>query len=228
MEAHKSGEEDRLSPHARAASARFPWARQATGLYLGWWLRQQGTKAHRTVRGCSSPDLRFLEWVDVALRALRSWSFLGHSILHGVKYGGVRPVMKWYHEGLQNPSSRFESWRACPGTSRYLVSGAVLYLTAYFNFVKLNSMKFFYVYVLYNKCRNFIYIGYSENLTKRIQEHSEGKVKSTKHYLPLKLIFYEAYPTKSDAKRREKYLKSNKGKTTLMTMLKSHFSMSQV
>ena len=87
-------------------------------------------------------------------------------------------------------------------------------------------MKFFYVYVLYNSYKNFIYIGYSENLKQRIQEHNEGKVRSTKAYTPLKLIFYEAYPTKSDAKRREKYLKTNKGRTTLMTMLKSHFSMS--
>ena len=84
-------------------------------------------------------------------------------------------------------------------------------------------MKFFYVYVLYNSYKNFIYIGYSENLKQRIQEHNEGKVKSTKAYTPLKLIFYEAYPSKSDAKRREKYLKTNKGKTSLTTMLKDYF-----
>ena len=84
-------------------------------------------------------------------------------------------------------------------------------------------MKFYYVYVLHNFSKNFVYIGYSENLKQRIQEHNEGKVKSTKAHLPLKLIFYEAYPTKSDAKRREKYLKSNKGRTTLMTMLKDYF-----
>lgn len=85
-------------------------------------------------------------------------------------------------------------------------------------------MKFYYVYALHNPSKNFIYIGYSENLKQRFQEHSEGKVKSTKGLTPLKLIFYEAYPTKSDAKRREKYLKSNKGRTTLMTMLKDYFS----
>lgn len=84
-------------------------------------------------------------------------------------------------------------------------------------------MEFFYVYVLRNEERNFIYIGYSENLKQRVQEHNEGKVQSTKFYKPLKLIFYEAYLTKSDAKRREKYLKSNKGRTTLTTMLKDYF-----
>ncbi len=85
-------------------------------------------------------------------------------------------------------------------------------------------MKFFYVYVLFNKNKNFIYIGYSENLKQRIQEHNEGKVRSTRAYIPLRLIFYEAYPTRSDVKRREKYLKSNKGRTTLMTMLKDYFN----
>ncbi|MBI2621156.1 MAG: GIY-YIG nuclease family protein [Candidatus Levybacteria bacterium] len=89
-------------------------------------------------------------------------------------------------------------------------------------------MKFFYVYVLYNKNRNFIYIGYSEDLKSRVPSHNKGENKSTKPYTPLELIFYEAYRNKKDAKRRELYLKSNRGRTTLMTMLKEYFSMSQV
>jgi len=84
-------------------------------------------------------------------------------------------------------------------------------------------MKFYYVYVLQNSIRNFIYIGYSEDLKQRIISHNEGKNKSTKPYIPLELIHYEAYRNKKDAKRRELYLKSNKGKTTLMTMLKEYF-----
>lgn len=87
-------------------------------------------------------------------------------------------------------------------------------------------MKFFYVYVLHNPSKNFIYIGYSKNIKQRFQEHNEGKAKSTKFYRPLKLIFYEAYLNKSDAKRREKYLKTNKGKTTLTTMLTNYLNSS--
>ncbi len=85
----------------------------------------------------------------------------------------------------------------------------------------------FYVYTLHNPSKKFIYIGYSENLKQRFQEHNSGKVKSTQFYKPLKLIFYEAYTTKSDAKRREMYLKTNKGKTTLTTMLKDYFNQVQ-
>lgn len=84
-------------------------------------------------------------------------------------------------------------------------------------------MRFFSVYVLYNPLKDFIYVGYSENLKARVGEHNEGKVRSTKAYRPLTLIFYEAYLGRSDAKRREKYLKTNRDRTTLMTMLKDYF-----
>ncbi len=85
-------------------------------------------------------------------------------------------------------------------------------------------MKFYYVYILHNKNRNFIYIGYSENLKQRITAHNNGYSKSTKEYLPLELIHYEAYKNKRDAKRRELYLKTNRGRTTLITMLKEYFN----
>jgi len=84
-------------------------------------------------------------------------------------------------------------------------------------------MKFYYVYVLYNKIKNFIYIGYSEDLKRRLKEHNSGLSKSTKPYIPLEIIHYEAYKNIKDAKRREEYLKTNRGRTTLMTMLKEYF-----
>ena len=84
-------------------------------------------------------------------------------------------------------------------------------------------MKYFYVYVLRNTSKNFIYIGYSEDLKQRLTSHNNGENKSTKLYIPLELIHYEAYRNMADAKRREKYLKCNRGKTTLKTMLKNYF-----
>ena len=88
-------------------------------------------------------------------------------------------------------------------------------------------MKFYYVYVLFNPQKDFIYIGYSENLKGRIKDHNDGAVKSTRQYGPLELIHYEAYKSKVDAKRREQYLKTNKGRTTIMTMLKDYFAQSK-
>jgi putative endonuclease len=84
-------------------------------------------------------------------------------------------------------------------------------------------MKFYYVYILHNSLKNFIYIGYSEDLKKRFESHNQGRNKATKAYVPLELIHYEAYKNMVDAKRRELYLKTNRGRTTLMTMLKEYF-----
>lgn len=67
-------------------------------------------------------------------------------------------------------------------------------------------------------------MGYSENLKERIISHNKGENKSTKAYLPLELIHYEAYRNMKDAKRREDYLKTTKGRTTLRMMLKEYLS----
>jgi putative endonuclease len=85
-------------------------------------------------------------------------------------------------------------------------------------------MKFFYVYVLKSLTKNFIYIGYTENLKQRFKEHNSGESKSTRPYLPYEIVHYEAYRNMEDAKRREHYLKTNKGKTALKTMLVEYFN----
>ena len=58
------------------------------------------------------------------------------------------------------------------------------------------------------------------DLKRRYKEHKYGKVKSTKHRKPLELIHYEVYKLKSDAERREKYLKTTEGKYFLKQQLK--------
>lgn len=63
-----------------------------------------------------------------------------------------------------------------------------------------------YVYVL--KLNNGrVYIGFTSDLKRRIQEHKSGKTFTTRKYLPLRLIYYECYLAKDDAIRREKTLK---------------------
>ena len=76
-----------------------------------------------------------------------------------------------------------------------------------------------YVYFLFLKNGN-IYTGSTNDLRRRITEHELGKVVSTKHKRPLKLITYEAYMLKSDATRREKFLKTTEGKRLLKLQLK--------
>ena len=62
---------------------------------------------------------------------------------------------------------------------------------------------------LYSKKQkdNKLYIGSTNNLRKRLKEHNDGKVFSTKSRIPFKLIYYEAYKSEKDARKRESNLK---------------------
>ncbi|MBU0612977.1 GIY-YIG nuclease family protein [Patescibacteria group bacterium] len=83
----------------------------------------------------------------------------------------------------------------------------------------------YYVYLLKSKKDSKHYIGYTNNLTKRLKEHNDGKVISTKSRRPLAVIYYEAYTSKVDALKREKNLKLfSKSYYGLKTRLKDTFT----
>ncbi len=63
------------------------------------------------------------------------------------------------------------------------------------------------------------YVGYSNDFERRFQEHNQGRVKSTKHRKPFRLLFKEDFETEIEAKRRELYWKSGAGRRKL----KEHF-----
>lgn len=86
------------------------------------------------------------------------------------------------------------------------------------------SMSFCYVYVLKSLKKDFIYVGFTHDLKNRLEQHNNRENLSTKHYAPFELIHYEAYRNEKDAKRREEYFKTTKGKVTLKQMLKEYFS----
>jgi len=64
-----------------------------------------------------------------------------------------------------------------------------------------------YVYLLKSQKSKWVYIGYTSNLTKRLSEHNSGKNYSTRKYLPIRLVYYEAYSSKLDAIERQRQLK---------------------
>lgn len=68
-----------------------------------------------------------------------------------------------------------------------------------------------------------MYIGFTNNLKKRLTEHASGKVESTKNRLPVKLIHYEYFIIEKDAKAREKFLKSGYGRKQFQAILKNTF-----
>ncbi|MDP2585637.1 MAG: GIY-YIG nuclease family protein, partial [Candidatus Levybacteria bacterium] len=68
------------------------------------------------------------------------------------------------------------------------------------------------------------YIGYTADLRKRLKQHNAGLSKATKPFKPYKLIFYEAFLSRIDAKRREEYLKSGWGFRSIKKMLKNYLN----
>jgi putative endonuclease len=82
---------------------------------------------------------------------------------------------------------------------------------------------FYYVYVLESLKTNDLYIGYTVDLRKRLNEHNRRLNFSTKAFVPWQLIHYEAYLNEKDAKRREKYLKTSQGSRLLKRMVKEYF-----
>jgi putative endonuclease len=65
-----------------------------------------------------------------------------------------------------------------------------------------------YVYLLSNNKTKWIYIGCTQDLEKRLDEHKKGRVFTTKKMLPVELIYYEAFRSKDCAYQREKNLKA--------------------
>ncbi len=85
-------------------------------------------------------------------------------------------------------------------------------------------MNYYYVYVLQSKKDNKFYIGYTNDLKRRVKEHNDGKVKSTATRVPLKLIYWEGCLSQTDAVNREKYLKSAWGKRYIKNRLKFYLT----
>ena len=80
----------------------------------------------------------------------------------------------------------------------------------------------FYVYVLISGVDGGFYTGLTGDLKRRVEEHSEGLVETTRDRRPLELVYYEACNSRKDAYRREKYLKTSGGKRYLRNRLSEH------
>jgi putative endonuclease len=78
----------------------------------------------------------------------------------------------------------------------------------------------FYIYILYSLRDKGLYIGFTIELKNRLIRHASGKVTATKFRRPLKLIHYEYFINKEDAKSREEFLKSGYGRKQLKEFLK--------
>ena len=84
-------------------------------------------------------------------------------------------------------------------------------------------MKNYQVYLIENSDSRR-YIGISENVNKRLEDHNMGISKWTAKFRPWKLVWTSGYMSLSDARRIENLLKRQKGGKGLEPLLDLHRS----
>jgi putative endonuclease len=76
----------------------------------------------------------------------------------------------------------------------------------------------FFVYAIKSLGRPYVYVGLTDNLNRRIAQHNKGWSKTTKPYAPFILLHSEEFPTRLEARKREKFLKSGAGREFLKSI----------
>jgi putative endonuclease len=80
----------------------------------------------------------------------------------------------------------------------------------------------YYVYAIKSVHRNYIYVGISSNIARRLDQHNKGQNKSTKPYRPFFLFFHELLDSREKAREREIYFKHSSGKRFLRKLLNEY------
>ena len=75
------------------------------------------------------------------------------------------------------------------------------------------------VYILYSEKLNRYYVGYTNDIARRISEHNRPKGKYTDLGIPWKIVHSESYSTKKEAMQREKFIKSKKSKAFIISII---------
>jgi putative endonuclease len=74
--------------------------------------------------------------------------------------------------------------------------------------VILDNNKYYFIYILLCSDQTF-YTGYTDDLEKRLKTHNAKKgAKYTRSRLPVQLVYFEKFDTKSEAMKREKAIQS--------------------
>ena len=82
----------------------------------------------------------------------------------------------------------------------------------------------FWTYVISSLTRDYIYVGLTNDINRRVIQHQAGQNKTTKPYRPFELVLTEHFKTRFEARTREKYLKSGIGKEFLRVLIEMHFT----
>jgi len=77
----------------------------------------------------------------------------------------------------------------------------------------------FHVYVLRSRVTGRHYTGSTADLADRIRRHNAGLSKATRHGVPWELVHTESFATRAEAMRRERQLKTGRGRQELAMLL---------
>jgi putative endonuclease len=66
------------------------------------------------------------------------------------------------------------------------------------------------VYIIKSKAKKWYYVGSTNRLLERLNEHNKGKVKSTRHYLPFEIVFTKEFDLEKEARKYERLLKDKR------------------
>jgi len=79
----------------------------------------------------------------------------------------------------------------------------------------------YYLYILQSQLDQSYYIGYTSNIEQRVAYHNAGRGRYTRKKVPWKLVYQESFETKSEAIKRENYLKRMKNRNFLEKLIAS-------
>ncbi|HMO33557.1 MAG TPA: GIY-YIG nuclease family protein [Lacibacter sp.] len=81
----------------------------------------------------------------------------------------------------------------------------------------------FFTYIIQSKKDGSFYIGQCSDLDARLSKHNEGFSSYTAAKKPWRLVYFEAFHSRSEAIRREKLIKRQKSKTYLLQLIQNKF-----
>ena len=80
-------------------------------------------------------------------------------------------------------------------------------------------MKYF-LYIIYSASLDRYYVGFTHDLNLRVARHNSGSSRSTKAGIPWILVYYEEFETKSEAIKRENYIKKMKSREYIENLIR--------
>ncbi|MCW5909050.1 MAG: GIY-YIG nuclease family protein [Chitinophagales bacterium] len=78
------------------------------------------------------------------------------------------------------------------------------------------------VYILYSKQSDKYYVGHTDNLTRRIEEHNSGQTRYTSATASdWRVVYTQQFATRSDAMKREREIKHKKSRRYIEWLVQS-------